>query len=270
MDYKKELEQIREDLRTYLTKTGIRTLVLGQSGGIDSALVSAIVYPLIEELNLEFITCSITIETNKDSEILRAKNMGENFSTIFLDKDYTKQYKYMLSMLEDDFAPMMESLFEQKLRLGNAKARMRMMKLYDLAKKYKGIVLGTENKTEYLTGFFSIGGDNISDYEMIYNYFKTDIFGLTQYIIDNEDLTSEQKSALQACNNANPTDGLGLTENGDLDQLGAESYKEVDDALKSFLKDGTILNQNVIDRHKRSEYKRHLPIIANEGFDWMD
>lgn len=146
-----------------------------------------------------------------------------------------------------------------KLRKGNVKARMRMIYLYDLAQKHGGMVLSTDNYTEYLLGFWTLHGD-VGDYGMIQTLWKTEIYALSQYIVDNELITPESKKALQDCIDAVPTDGLGIS-SSDLDQLGVTTYNEVDRILKLHLEDpGKSDPENpVVKRHIKSTYKRENP-----------
>jgi len=66
----------------------------------------------------------------------------------------------------------------------------------------------------------------------------------------------EKMKALNDCINAIPTDGLGITDS-DLDQLGAKSYYEVDEALIEYLKNKNVLNSTVVNRHISSDFKKN-------------
>lgn len=259
MDYKKEVSHLRKEMKTYIQNANLQSLVIGMSGGIDSALVAAILKPVCDECNIPLISRSITIETNKEDEIARSKAMGELFCNSFDYIDLTNEYLLFSSMLnKDDSDVKDETDIETKIRLGNVKARMRMIYLYDQAQKNNGMVLSTDNMTEYLLGFWTINGD-VGDYELIHHLWKTEVFEMSQWIVDNdEELTQNQSDALQSCIDATPTDGLGIT-SSDVEQLGAKNYYEVDIALKAFLKDGTILNQRIINRHLASGFKRSWP-----------
>ena len=260
MDYKNEIARLRSEFKEYALDSRLQSVVLGMSGGADSALVAALVRPICDEINIPLITRSITIETNKQDEINRSYKMGEHFSTDFNHIDITNEYFIMRTMLEKDDSDIKdETDIQTKIRLGNVKARMRMIKLYDLAQKNNGMVLSTDNKTEYLLGFWTIQGD-VGDYEMIHHLWKTEVFEMMQWIVDNELTDQDKKDALQACIDCVPTDGLGITANGDLDQLEADSYEEVDIVLKKYFDTGEVLNEKVITRHLNSRFKRLLPI----------
>ncbi|TAJ14503.1 NAD(+) synthase [Marinilabiliaceae bacterium JC017] len=255
--YEKAVANIRRELESYISGHNLKSLVIGESGGIDSALCSALAAPVCAKLGVKLIGRSITIETNKQDEIDRGKAIGEAFCTDFKEIDLTSLYKVTLEDVEEA-EPADESDREKRVRLGNIKARMRMVYLYNLAQKFRGIVLSTDNYTEFLLGFWTLHGD-VGDYGMIQQLWKTEVYELSQYLVDNE-LQGDGKAALQSCIDAVPTDGLGIT-SSDLEQLGASSYFEVDETLKK--NEGNPDNfkskNPVIQRHVRSEYKRNHP-----------
>ena len=149
----------------------------------------------------------------------------------------------------------------QKIRHGNMKARIRMIYLYNLAQFNKGLVLSTDNYTEYLLGFWTLHGD-VGDYGMIQTLWKTEVYGLSKWIIDTQLPELIQRESLQECIDAVPTDGLGITDS-DLDQLGCTSYAEVDRHLLSMFmpveREATDSYFNVLRRHENSTFKRSNP-----------
>lgn len=248
-------KNIRFQLENYLKEYKITALVIGQSGGIDSALCSALAAPITQKLGIPLIGRSITIETNKQDEIDRGALIGHAFCSDFKDVNLTHLYTQVQASCEFE-DPV--HLMLDKLRMGNIKARMRMVYLYDLAQKQGGIVLSTDNYTEYLLGYWTLHGD-VGDYGMIQSLWKNEVYTLAKYLIKNELKTEQEKQALQACVEATPTDGLGITDN-DLQQIQADSYDEVDAILIDYLK-GAKDRQNhpVIQRHLKSSYKRSNP-----------
>ena len=145
---------------------------------------------------------------------------------------------------------------DDNIRYGNMKARIRMMVLYHIAHLHDGIVLSTDNYTEYLLGFWTLHGD-VGDFGMIQSLFKTEVYELSAYLANN--LTKEESDVLNECINAVPTDGLGITDS-DLDQLGAKSYFEIDNLLILWLNGNTELKDNtVIKRMLNTRFKRENP-----------
>ncbi len=249
--------RMRELTRDYIRNARLQSLVVGISGGVDSAFAVALLQPVCHELGIPLIGRSITIETNKPDEIERSKAVGRCFCDDFEYIDATELYlniKPFMTDLEDDML--------SKLRMGNCKARLRMMMLYDLAQKEKGMVIATDNFTEYLTGFWTLHGD-VGDYAPFIHLWKTEVYEACRYLCKS--LPSESASALMSCVDAVPTDGLGISKS-DLEQLGAATYEEVDKMFWTYLNHPDKWKDHVlIQRYLRSEYKRRNPTIIERS-----
>jgi NAD+ synthetase len=180
-DYKTAVDNIRDILKAYISENRIKSLVVGISGGIDSALSLALAKPVCDELNIPLIGRSITIETNKADEIARAKAMGEKFTSDFKEVDLTEGFITLAGLITESGDEDTESV-AYKIRRGNIKARTRMVYLYDLAAKNKGMVLSTDNYTELLLGFWTLHGD-VGDYGMIQNLWKTEVYAMSRYLV---------------------------------------------------------------------------------------
>jgi NAD+ synthase len=257
-DYKTAVENIRKIIKKYILDSGIKALVVGISGGIDSALCVVLAREVCLELGIPLIGRSITIETNKTEEIQRAAAIGKNFATDFKEVDLTAIYKQMASHLIENVESEDKNAVGYKIRCGNMKARTRMIYLYDLAAKNKGMVLSTDNYTELLLGFWTLHGD-VGDYGMVQNLWKTEIYGMSNFLAAQ--MPKNQKDALESCITAVATDGLGIT-NSDLDQIGAGTYEEVDQILLKLFDPagpGKYREHPVIRRKINSEFKRNNP-----------
>ena len=258
-DYKSAVSNIQNELKQYLINSRLKSLILGVSGGIDSALTAALVSPVCDELGVKLFCRSITISTNKPEEISRAKFVGEAFGNDFKEVNLSETFYLIIPGIVENFDETDKDDFAYKIRQGNVKARMRMMYLYELAAKHRGMVLSTDNYTELLLGFWTLHGD-VGDYGMLQNIWKTEVYAMSEYLVKNIEDTKKAK-ALDACIDAVPTDGLGIT-NSDLDQIGASSYQEVDQILIEYLKDPNNedgLNHKVVKRKLASEFKRNNP-----------
>ncbi len=257
-NYEKPVERIQNILKKYIIDNSLKSLVLGVSGGIDSALVAALAYPICRELNIPLIGRSITILTNKHAEIMRAGKIGNAFTTDFREVDLSETFLFLQKTLLEDFQSQDHRNYEFKIRVGNAKARTRMIYLYELASKNKGLVLSTDNYTELLLGFWTLHGD-VGDYGMIQNLWKTEVYAMSRYMAENK-CNTEQAESLTLCIDAIPTDGLGIT-NSDLDQIKAGTYEEVDRILIKMLNNEMqdIEDHPVVQRYRNSEYKRNNP-----------
>jgi len=263
-NYEDMVRNIQNELETYIVKAKLKSLVLGISGGIDSALCAALAKPICDKLGIPLIGISIPIQSNHKDEINRALGIGKHFCTKFHEADLGVIYQEVSFKYKGPYTSnIVETEVERKIRMGNIKARMRMIYLYNQAQMNKGMVLSTDNYTEFLLGFWTLHGD-VGDYGMIQRLWKTEVYGLTDYIVNKYVISHEpyKAYALQMCIDAVPTDGLGIT-NSDLDQLGVESYEEVDAILQRLClissETDVIANDPVTKRHIQSEFKRNNP-----------
>jgi NAD+ synthetase len=249
------LKYLREETRKYIIANNIKSLVLGVSGGFDSAIVAAIVNPICEELNIPLIGMSLPSNTNKDEEIERANNIIKYFCKkipFSMELDIHDMYANFVNLLSNEHLEM------NKIRKGNIKARIRMILLYDKAQETSGMVLSTDNYTEYLLGFWTLHGD-VGDFGIIQNLYKTELYELAQHIVDNHTIDCNKKKALQACIDATPTDGLGITES-DMESIGLPTYKEIDERLQYYMDGGQeIENCPIYSRMIKTNYKRENP-----------
>lgn len=148
-----------------------------------------------------------------------------------------------------------------KVRLGNVMARVRMMVLYDLAKKLNAIVCGTENKSEYYLGYFTRFGDAASDFEPIAHLYKTQVYQLAKYLGVPKEFIDKT-----------PTAGLwpGQTDEGEF----GFTYKEADAVLQLYFdkklnlaeikKRGFKNAEKIIARVLKNEYKHQTPYLIKE------
>ena len=250
------IKVMRAKTAAYIMDNQLKSLVLGVSGGIDSAFAAALLRPVCDFTNTKLIGRSITMETNKEDEIERSKLVGSLFCHDFEHLDYSHIY----TVCEQTLPKYEYDTLLSKLRMGNCMARIRMICLYDLAQLNRGMVISTDNFTEYLTGFWTLHGD-VGDYAPFLHLWKTEVYLAAQFLC--KDHTKDQADALKQCIDAVPTDGLGIS-NSDLEQLGAETYQEVDEILTAYLNgDKSVEQHTVIERFRSSEYKRANPIAIS-------
>lgn len=280
INYSKVLDAISDKVKNYLIKYKIKSLVIGVSGGLDSGINSAILYPICKELGIPLIGRYIHIESNKEEEKKRAEEIGKAFCTNYDSVDLTELYHISLPFYEEK--KVINPTFNDKIRRGNIKARMRMIKLYNIAQENSGIVVDNDNMTEHLLGFWTLNGD-VGDITLLASLYKTEVFEFAKFIRDEYKKKNgkfeKEITALDNVINAVPTDGLGIT-SSDVEQFGAKSYEEVDDILityKNFF-DGLKLEDidgdtfdalceeygkdtvdKVIQRHLNSNFKRNHP-----------
>lgn len=212
-DYEVLKNRIVNWIKDYAESNGIKSLVVGVSGGIDSAVAST----LAAETGL--ITYCIGMP-------LHQKEEQENLSDIhlsWLGDTYweVKTEKFDLSNLFDTFQTTLRNYGNDKLALANSRARLRMSTLYQVAQTVGGIVIGTGNKVEdYGIGFFTKYGDGGVDIAPIADLYKTEVWELGKHLnIDKRII------------DAKPTDGLWNDGRTDEDQIGA-SYEDLEHAME--------------------------------------
>ena len=258
MNYGKVAENIRRELKDYIIEHDMKALVLGVSGGIDSALVAALAAPVCKELGIKLIGRSINItSSNKQEERDRAIAVGNAFCTDFKEVDLTEEFTVLYRGIDSLEGTIGEDI-PDKMRLGNIKARIRMIYLMNLCQMNKGLLMSTDNFTELMCGFWTIFGD-VGLWGGIQFLYKTEVFELSKWIA-NEELKEESYGALMSCVQATPTDGLGIS-NSDCEQLGVDNYDEADNILKSYLAGETLyLGHTLVKRVRASQFKRDCPI----------
>ena len=234
MDFVLCLNELRNQLERYIQRNNIKALVIGVSSGLDSSVNSVVAKPVCDKLGIPLIGRYIAIESNKEEEEERAKKIGECFCSDFKSVDLTEEYIAFRSACESNYSDEVNNenpSKEDKIRRGNIKARMRMIYLRDLCQKYHGIGIDNTNRTEWELGFFTIN-DNM-DISPLFEMWKTQEYAFAKFLLTTLK-TKEEKEALQASIDAVPTDGLGIS-NSDLEQMGCDSYNEVDDILMTLI-----------------------------------
>ncbi len=261
-DYEKMFTNITRIAGQYLIKNKtLKSLVVGISGGIDSALTCALAFEALKEMpGVNLIGRSIPIETNTARELESARRIGDAFCDQFESKDLTAAYLNLYGELVTGTGRRDDDSTEEKIRRGNLKARVRMTYLFDLAHVEKGMVLSTDNYTELLLGFWTLHGD-VGNYGFLQYLWKTEVYGLARFLVDvyRKAGAEDRAGALQQCIDAIPTDGLGITAS-DFDQIGVSDYETADLMLIDYLNgNAEELDHPVIQRHRGSAFKRMDP-----------
>jgi NAD+ synthase len=250
-------DSLTEKLKAYSASHGINTVVLGMSGGIDSAVTAA----LFKRAGYRVIGVTLPIHQNP-AETDRGVEACEALELEHIQVDLTEPYETLVQFYRDsdvDFNLELvgDNMRRQQIRKGNIRARLRMITLYNLANKNDGFVASTDNFSELSAGFWTLHGD-VGDVAPIQSLTKSwEVPALAEYL-----------GIPQSIVEAVPTDGLGIA-NGDEDQFGF-SYLEFDIALFSLMRGGVELDRlddtdrkivdAVTERVRGTTYKRFNPL----------
>ena len=285
-----EKSRITSFIKTVLQKTGFQNVVIGLSGGLDSTTSFYLLKEAVFPQNI-FIAHLYYFDSQlKDIEpILKQSGVPkENIYNLSI-KPFVKTFQTHLRgvpqaqhhlgggrLRSHDSSEVigtsseanrirsklhleggqMDSFEVERVRLGNIMARVRMIILYDLSKKHNALVCGTENKSEYLLGYFTRFGDAASDFEPIQHLYKTQVYQLASSLGVPKNIIKKT-----------PTAGLwhGQTDEGEF----GFSYKEADEVLFYYydkkLKLEEIKNKGFKNAEKiikfslKNSYKHHAP-----------
>lgn len=198
-----------------MQKKHAKRLIIGLSGGIDSAVVARLCQIALGNESKDRLLC-VFLPSSKTSVQSRidAKELVERFSLPFIERPIAEYDKLFSSQFVDSSA----------LEVGNFCARVRMALLYHYSSVHKGIVIGTSNKSELLLGYGTIFGDLACAINPIGALFKTEIFSLARILQIPESIIAKPPSADLYPNQSDEGD-LGFSY-GDIDSLLAAIYLE--------------------------------------------
>ncbi len=248
-------------VKSEIYRVGFRHAVVGLSGGINSAL-----------------SCALAADALGPQNVLAVRMPCKSSSPDSLE-DAEKTARCLdVQMITIDITPMVEPLIEREpamsdLRKGNLMARARMIVLYDQSEAFKGLVVGTSNKTEILLGYTTLWGDMASAINPIGDLYKTQLRQLARAMNIPMSVIEKPPSAdLWAGQTDEAELGLTYEEVDKLLYLLVDQRYSVQDCVdagfdKSFV-------DNVVGRVRRSQFKRMMPPIAKlstrtVGYDFL-
>ena len=248
-------------IRSEITRTGLTRAVLGLSGGIDSALVA---YLDAEALGAEnVLTVRMPYKSSSQNSLDDAQQVIDDLKVPALTIPITEMADGLISR-----EPEMSAM-----RKGNIMARCRMIVLYDQSEAFKGLVVGTGNKTEILLGYSTLFGDSAHAINPIGDLYKAQIrqlakaLGVPQAILDkapSADLWSGQTDEAE----------LGFTYD-DADRLLfllVDQRYSPEECVEAGFDEKFV--QTVVRRVRRNQFKRVMPPVAkitgrSVGYDFL-
>ena len=215
MNSQNTIDYISNWIKDYVSSLDFQpvSLVIGVSGGIDSAVTSA----LCAKTGFKTIAVSMPIKQNSTQHDLSLKHLD------WLKKNF-ENVETQIIRLDNVFQSFENTMkdYNNSLAFANSRSRLRMVTLYQIAQANKGIVVGTGNKVEdFGVGFYTKYGDGGVDISPIADCKKTDVWNIGKSLGVIEEIIT-----------AAPTDGLWDDSRNDESQLGL-TYEQIEDAMEN-------------------------------------
>jgi NAD+ synthase (glutamine-hydrolysing) len=253
-----DLEQMRLALELglddYVRKNGFTDIVVGVSGGIDSALVAALA---AEALGPDRVHC-VSMPSRYSSEGTRgdARRLAENLGCEFREIAIEPMVESFLAALAPSFEGREPDLTEENLQ-----ARIRGVLLMALSNKFGWLLVATGNKSEMSVGYATLYGDMAGGFALLKDVFKTDVFRLSRHLNERAGRELIPQTTIDRAPSAelraDQLDEDSLPPYPQLDQVLA-AYVEDDRTLEELSSDG--FDPGVVERAvkliDRAEYKR--------------
>ena len=235
-------------LEDEVKKTGLKKVVIGLSGGLDSAVVAVLAQAIFGD------------------DLLCVKMPSHYSSQSSLDDADTLCRDFNLNATTATIEPMLRAYEEMhpnldNLRKGNFSSRMRMATLFDLSAEQGALVLGTSNKSELMLGYGTLYGDLASAINPIGDLYKSEVFELAAYLGVSKCIIKKPPSADLWDGQSDEAD-LGYT------------YAQLDRAMQLYVEerlsrdaivardiDAKMLDM-IISKIFRNHFKRKMPVIA--------
>ena len=238
-----EINLIVDWIKSYVENSGAKGIIVGNSGGKDSAAVIGLCVKALGENNVLTVAMPCS-SISKDLE--DAKLVASTFGVKMLTVDLSSVYKNLSLEIEGQITDSLSSFVSVNIR-----PRLRMTTLYTLAQQYGYLVAGTGNACEGFIGYTTKWGDNACDFNPIAEFTVSEvleigrILGVPSAIIDKA-----------------PNDGLGL--GTDEEKLGV-TYREIEEYIST----GKTANKSSMEKiekmHKQSEHKREKIPVYHRG-----
>lgn len=238
-----EVNLVVDWIRNYVENSGAKGVVIGNSGGKDSAVVIALCVKALGNDNVLTVAmpCSSISQDLED-----AKLVANTFDVPMLKVDLSSIYENLCLEIESQIAGNISPCV-----LINIRPRLRMTTLYTIAQQYGYLVAGTGNKCEQFIGYTTKWGDNASDFNPIAEFTVSEVLEIGKILgVPNEII------------NKAPNDGLGL--GSDEEKLGI-TYKEIEEYILTEKTANQTSMEKIEKMHKQSEHKRQLiPVYHRE------
>lgn len=239
-----DVESLRGFIRRSVADANADGVVIGLSGGIDSAVVTKI---CADALGAEKVLNIFMPSRETPAEDYKVtKELSDSWGTDYRVVD--------IQPAVDSLAAMLLTGKETPLERGNISARCRMIVLYNFAKKMNRLVVGTSNQSEIMMGYFTKHGDGACDITLLANMYKTEVRQIARMIGIPESIIAKPPSA-----------GLweGQTDESEMGIM----YEDLDRILYGMedgMSDQEIASETGIDRAKVSEIRAQVRLMEHK------
>jgi NAD+ synthase (glutamine-hydrolysing) len=246
-----ELEQMRVALELglgdYVRKNGFQEIVVGVSGGIDSALVAALA---TETLGPERVHC-VSMPSRYSSEGTRsdAQRLAEGLGCDFREIPIEPMVEAYLGGLAPHFAGRQPDLTEENLQ-----ARIRGTLLMALSNKFGWLLVATGNKSEMSVGYATLYGDMAGGFALLKDVFKTDVFRLARYLNERAGRELIPASIIDRAPSAE-------LRSDQLDEDSLPPYPKLDRVLEAYVEEDRSLDELGGDEFERDVVERAVALI---------
>ena len=233
-------------LKDEVEKTGLKNVIIGLSGGLDSAVVAVLAQKAFGE---NLLSIKMPSQFSSQSSLDDADELCAKFGI----RNETRDISGLLEAYDiTGLSP---------LRVGNLSSRFRMVNLYDISARENALVLGTSNKSELMLGYGTLFGDLASAVNPIGDLYKTEVFELARYLGVPDSIVNKAPSA-DLWEGQSDENELGYT----YAQLDAVLSKHIEGRCteSELLEEGfeEDLVNLVIRRIYQNQFKRRMPLIA--------
>ena len=236
-------------LRDYVRKNGFPGVVLGMSGGIDSALTAAVAVDALgpDRVRGVRLPSRFTTPPSLDDAEVSARLLGMRLDTISIEEPVTSAEH----ALADQFAGRPRDVAEENLQ-----ARIRGLLLMGLSNKFGELLVTTGNKSEMSVGYATLYGDMCGGYSVLKDIYKTEVYGLSQW--RNTHRTSD---SLGPAGRVIPESSITKAPTAELrpnqtDQDSLPPYDELDAILRGLVEEELSVSEIVAQGHQRATVTR--------------
>ena len=238
-------------IRDYVKNSNAKGVVLGLSGGKDSAVVLAMAVKALGKENVLAVSMpchSVSADYND------AKSAAEKFGVKFITVDLTRSYNEFESSVNSVIEEVGVSELSVEAKV-NVKPRLRMLTLYSIAQSMGCLVIGTGNLCEAMVGYTTKWGDSASDFNPLANFTVSEVFKMGEFLNVPEQILKRA-----------PSDGLGGQT--DEEKMGIK-YSQIEEMIETGNTD-EVAKEEILKRFNASKHKRSLvPIYKFERKNFL-